>query len=214
MSAVTESIVLGPGLAGTLMTPDEFDAVTDCDELYKYELIQGVLVVSPPPDIGERAPNDFLGQLLRNYRDTHRQGSSLDYTVTEQTIRAGRNRRRTDRAIWAGLGRLPNVDRDVPTITIEFVSEDRRSRRRDYEAKRDEYDAAGVMEYWVIDRFRRTLTVFRREGKKKTLKERVFTEHDTYSTPLLPGFELPLAKLFAEVDMIERVRDNDPDRTN
>ncbi|MBV8608140.1 MAG: hypothetical protein JO034_11865, partial [Singulisphaera sp.] len=28
---------------GMLMAPEEFDAVTDCDELYQYELIHGVL---------------------------------------------------------------------------------------------------------------------------------------------------------------------------
>ena len=34
---------------GMLMAPEEFDAVTDCDELYQYELIRGVLVVNPTP---------------------------------------------------------------------------------------------------------------------------------------------------------------------
>jgi hypothetical protein len=28
----------------------------------------------------------------------------------------------------------------------------------------------------------------------------VVTEHETYTTPLLPGFELPLARLFAAAD--------------
>ena len=41
---------------GMLMAPEEFDAVTDCDELYQYELIRGVLVVNPPP----RSPNATL----------------------------------------------------------------------------------------------------------------------------------------------------------
>ena len=61
MSTAREPLVLGPELAGTLMTPDEFDAVEECDELYCYELIHGVLVVTPPPAEGQRGPNDLLG---------------------------------------------------------------------------------------------------------------------------------------------------------
>jgi Uma2 family endonuclease len=142
-----------------------------------------------------------LGQLLRNYRDLHPLGGALDYTVSEHTIRTGRNRRRADRVIWAGLGRLPDVDRDAPTIAIEFLSPGRRARKRDYDVKRKEYEKAGIIEYWLIDRFRKTLTVFRRKGRKST--ELVLGAKDVYTTPLLPGFELPLARLFAEAELFE-----------
>ena len=77
----------------------------------------------------------------------------------------------------------------------EFVSAGKRNLVRDYEAKRDEYLAGGVQEYWVIDRFQRTLTVFTRQGRKT--RKRVFKQDQVYSTDLLPGFELPLARLFA-----------------
>ena len=33
-------LVLGPGLAGTLMTPDEFHDADEVDEDFRYELIQ------------------------------------------------------------------------------------------------------------------------------------------------------------------------------
>ena len=58
MSALETPVVLKltPELAGILLSPEEFDAIEDCDELYNYELVHGVLVVAPPPDIGERAP--------------------------------------------------------------------------------------------------------------------------------------------------------------
>ena len=50
---------------GMLMTPEEFDAATDFDERSSYELIHGVLIVSPPPGESERDPNDELGFHLR-----------------------------------------------------------------------------------------------------------------------------------------------------
>ena len=42
-------LVLGPRLAGTAMTPEEFDAVEEYDEHYCYELISGVLIATPIP---------------------------------------------------------------------------------------------------------------------------------------------------------------------
>ena len=58
--------------------------------------------------------------------------------------------------------------------------------------------AAGVKEYWIIDRFLRPLTVVRRTTGK--IIEKIITEGKTYRTALLPGFELPLADLLALAD--------------
>lgn len=196
---VEPGLFLSPELAGTLMTPEEFDAAEDCEEGYVYELINGVLVVSPPPLEGERGPNDDLGYLLRSYQEHHPQGSALDLTLPESLIRTRTNRRRADRAIWTGLGRTPNIRKDPPTIAVEFVSEAKRDRERDYIAKRDEYMTVGQEEYWIIDRFRRRMTVVRRNQP-----DVVVGANDIYRTPLLPGFELPLKRLLDVADELER----------
>jgi Uma2 family endonuclease len=182
------ALELGPGAAGTILTPEEFDAA-EFEEGYRYELLHGVLVVSPAPSPNERDPNEELGYWLRSYRDHHRKGAVLDATLSEHDVLVGDDRRRADRVIWAGLGRQPGVD-ETPTIVIEFVSVGKRSLIRDYKEKRREYAAIGVQEYWVFNRFNRTLTVFRASG------EFVYGEDEVYKTRLLPGFKLPLAKLF------------------
>ncbi len=195
---------IGPGSAGLLMTLKEFDALWSWQFARgnRYELINGVLVVSPAPGIGERSPNDYLSNLLYVYKETHPNGSAIDETVAEQTIATTTNRRRADRVIWTGLGRVPDPEVDVPSIVIEFVSKRRRDVLRDYEVKRDEYLAAGVLAYWVIDRFRRMLTVYRREsGEVRTV---IIPEGQTYRPDLLPGFELPLSKLFEKSDKWKR----------
>jgi Uma2 family endonuclease len=199
MSASTKEVaVLGLDSAGALMTLVEFDAVKECDENYRYELIHGVLVVTPPPLEAERDPNDELGYLLRIYQEQHPRGATLDKTLPEQTVRTAHSRRRADRVIWAGLGRLPDPESDPPTIVVEFVSRGKRNRRRDYQEKRQEYKEAGIGEYWIIDRFRRSLTVFRNHPPKP--EKLVFGETDSYRTTLLPGFELSPAKLLALAD--------------
>jgi Uma2 family endonuclease len=187
---------LGPHSNGMSLSPWEFDAA-EFEPGWRYELVNGVLIVNPPPSLEERDATEELGHWLRNYQESHPQGASLDFTILEQTVHIGPHRRRVDRAIWAGLGRLPQND-ETPTITVEFVSEGRRSRQRDYQIKRDEYRSAGVREYWIFDRFERSLTVYRFARGKITTK--TITEQQTYTTPLLPGFELPLASLLALMD--------------
>jgi Uma2 family endonuclease len=202
MTAVTESVVLhlGPEANGMLLTPEEFDAA-EFAEGWRYELIRGVLIVSPAPSRKERDPNEELGAWLRVYSQQHPQGGSLDATLSEETIPVDPERRRADRVIWAGLGRLPEPS-DPPTIVVEYVSAGRSSRRRDYEEKRTEYLAIGVREYWVIDRFDRTLTVFSQAaGSFETTTVR---EDQTYTTPLLPGFQLRLARLLQLANRWER----------
>lgn len=189
---------IGLACAGIHMTPEEFDGITDYDDLYRYELIHGVLVVNPIPLEGEADPNEELGHWLRSYREQRSQGSALDKTLAERYVRTAESRRRADRVIWAGLGRRPDPTVDVPTIVVEFVSAGKRNYVRDYVDKRHEYLEIGVTEYWIIDRFHRTLTVFR-QGPADAA-EQVVTVNETYTTPLLPGFELPLARLLAVAD--------------
>jgi Uma2 family endonuclease len=198
LTPVAPKLVLGPRLAGTLMTPEEFDAVEEYDEAYRYELIHGVLVVTPIP-LGEEAdPNEELGHWLLTYRDQHPQGAALDATLPQQYVYTPTHRRMADRLIRAGLGRMPNRRRDLATIAVEFVSASRRDRRRDYEEKRREYMELGIPEYWIIDRFRRTMTVWISDPAGP--REQVTQAGQVYRTPRLPGFELAVDRLFAQAD--------------
>ena len=47
---------------------------------------------------------------------------------------------------------------------------------------------------------RRRMTI---DAGADPVTEMVITEQDTYTTPLLPGFELPLAQLLAVADAVE-----------
>jgi Uma2 family endonuclease len=210
-AAVAEKLVLRPGMAGALLTTREFDAADWDGEGEYFELINGVLVVSPPPLEEERDPNGELEYLLRVYKHQHPQGGALDKTLSEHLIRTRRNRRRVDRAIWAGLGRRPKRD-EVPTIAAEFVSKDRRDWTRDYKVKKREYKEIRIKEYWIIDRFRRTMTIIINEPGRSG--ELVIREKEIYRTPLLPGFELPLARLLAVADEWDEPAGKRPARTS
>ncbi len=197
---VDAELVIGPESAGILLTPEEFDAIEEYDECYTYELIHGVLVVNPIPSAEETGPNEFLGHLLLTYQEEYELGRNLDYTLPQQFVRTSTGRRIADRLIWAGLGRMPNLKSDPGTIAVEFVSAGRRNRQRDYEEKREEYGAAGIREYWIFDRFRRTLTVVEYSGSQEN--EKVVPETESYESPLLPGFVVPLQRILESADRL------------
>lgn len=183
---------------GMLMTPEEFDAIEEYDDNYAYELVHGVLVAGSIADASEVGPNQLLGYRLHNYRQDHAQGKNLDATLPERYVRVANGRRKADRVIWAGLGRMPIEREDPPTIAVEFVSQAKRDRRRDFEEKLAEYPLAEVKEYWIIDRFQRQMHAYRFHGRKRL--PFVPPEAGTYTTPLLPGFELALAPLLKCAD--------------
>lgn len=188
-------LALGPDSAGIPRTKTAFRNAR-LDEHHRYELIQGVLIVSPIPSRQERGSNEYLGHLLLLYQEST-DGAALDGTMAEEEIDMGTNLRKVDRALWTGLGHPP-TPADLPSVAVEFVSKGKRNVQRDYIQKRGEYMAAGVKEYWVFNRFEKTMTVFTKHRGK--IRERVFREGDVSRTPLLPGFELPLARLFAVAD--------------
>jgi len=69
-TANASDLVLSPDMAGTLMTPEEFDAAeVDPDDGSRYELIHGVLVVTPIPADAEVGPNELLGHWLLHAAD-------------------------------------------------------------------------------------------------------------------------------------------------
>lgn len=179
---------------GRQMSAAEFDTLSGLPAGYRYELINGVLIVSPFPGIGERDANDYLGYLLRNYQLNSPLGKALTLTAPEQDLRFGSTRRRCDRAIWCGETNTTDPVHDLPQIVIEIVSQRQRDRQRDYEIKRDEYLRAGIREYWMIDRFDRKLSV------SAAAQTRTYNSNDSYQTELLPGFELNLADLFKLTD--------------
>ncbi len=193
---------LGPRDAGRPMTLDEFED-GDYELGHRYELIHGVLIVTPSPLEEERDANEELGYWLRYYQDTHPEGKALDLTLPEHNLRTLTQNRRCDRAIWAGLARRPRTRgpaarRDVPAIVVEFPSARPHDQRRDYQEKKDEYRDLGVREYWIIDRFRRSMTIWYWRGTKWV--KRVVRERETYESPLLPGFKLAVGKLLQLMD--------------
>jgi len=72
------------------------------------------------------------------------------------------------------------------------------TRKIDEDIKRQLYDHMGVREYWLADPLRDTIRVYRRTGEDFLLAAELSRDAaEVLTTPLLPGFEIPLARIFA-----------------
>jgi len=81
---------------------------------------------------------------------------------------------------------------------IEIASKG--TRKRDETIKRRLYEREGVSEYWVVDPQTDVVRVYRREGERFVHPPRELSgaEGAVLTTPLLPGLDLPLARIFRE----------------
>jgi Uma2 family endonuclease len=84
----------------------------------------------------------------------------------------------------------------APAIVIEVLS--RTTRRRDLTIKRRLFEREGVREYWIVDPDRNSVAVYRRgdDGSFPRVITLDAKDAETLTTPLLPGWELPLERLF------------------
>lgn len=79
----------------------------------------------------------------------------------------------------------------APELAIEVLS--RSNTRREIARKLRQYFASGVLEAWVIDPRKRVATVYHSPTARRTIDHTGTLECPT----ILPGFQLPLADLFA-----------------
>ena len=83
----------------------------------------------------------------------------------------------------------------APELTVEILSPGSTTEGRDRELRRKLYSRIGVSEYWIADWRTCTIEVYRRAhgGLQFTA---MLHDGEPLTSPLLPGFALPLADLW------------------
>jgi Uma2 family endonuclease len=195
MATDQTSLRLGQADHGRLVSPDEF-AGADFDEPWKYERVDGRLVVMFPDSEAHDDRTEPWLEHLYVYKIAHR--DLVEKVVPEAWVRIdGLIDRIGDIGVFLrptdGSTPIGRPER-VPELMIEVVSESAKDRRRDYVEKKADYHSVGVREYVVVDRFRRTVTVYTHEAGGYA--ERVLKEGDVYESPMLPGLLIPLSDVF------------------
>jgi Uma2 family endonuclease len=83
----------------------------------------------------------------------------------------------------------------APDLVIEILSQS--TYKKDETLKRDLYERSGVREYWIVDAQRQAVKVFRRSGVRFLAPQKLSAAvGDVLTTPLLPGWALPVEEIF------------------
>jgi Uma2 family endonuclease len=189
---------IGPHDHGREMTYEEFLA-GDYEEGYKYELIDGSLYVSPQANYPHDWVEEHVGTLLRAYKASR---PDVVQRVSAKSRVFVPGRRKTtcpepDFAIYRHCPKGRHVNwRDIsPMIVVEIVSPS--DPEKDYQRNVELYrQVPSILEYWLFDRCEDddgpVMKLYRRDSGDQDWTTTDFGPDAVYSTPLLPGFELPI----------------------
>ena len=181
-------------LADRLLTAEEFMHLPDSPDGSRYELVRGVVVVTPPTQyphgkycfriallVGSHVVANGLGEMTCN--------DSGVVTETDPDSVRGPD------VAYFSKERMPEPPKSgypdvLPDLVAEVLSPNDRPGK--VQEKVDEYLAAGVRIVWVVDPIDLSVTVHRPAEEKKVLQlGTMITGED-----VLPGFSIPVAELF------------------
>lgn len=142
------------------VTLEEFERIRDVDDGQRYELIDGVVVVTPAPVVRHQLAVVRLWRALDAAApgSLHALVAPLDVVLSRSTLV------QPDVLVAAKSdfteGNLPGA----PLLAVEVLSPS--TRRRDLSVKREAYRRAGCASYWVVDPDGPALTAWElREGE-------------------------------------------------
>jgi Uma2 family endonuclease len=179
------------------MTLEEFLEAEE-EEGYRFELARGVLEVSEVPNEPHGVVVSNLYSAVGRYKDQHpgvihHFGGGNEFRFWLPGMISGRN---PDLAVVLRNAAKDWRRRRIPALAAEVVSLS--SIQRDYQTKREEYLAYGLLEYWIVDPLKRQVTVLTRRGD--TWAEAVFREQQVIGSLVLPGFATTVAELWMDIE--------------
>jgi Uma2 family endonuclease len=189
-----------------MATTSQFDArlsyadlVRLPDDGLRHEIIDGVHYVTPSPVLRHQTLVKRLLVAIENYLETHDGVGEIfaaqvdavftrwDVVVPDLTFVAADQRT---------ILTQPNIQ-GAPALVVEVLSP--RTKKRDLGVKKDLFERGGVREYWVVDPDANTVIIYRRAADGNFSQVQSLPDDSrSLTTPLLPGFVLPLDKLFRD----------------
>jgi Uma2 family endonuclease len=164
----------------------------------RHELIDGEHVVTPSPNTRHQVIAGNLHGFIWSHLQSHPVGrvfiAPLDvlfsaFDVVEPDLLYVSNER-------AAVITQPNI-KGAPDLVVEIGSPG--TRKRDEVTKRRLYERFGVSEYWVVDPELEAVKVYRRVGDRYVRVAELLRETgDILTTPLVPGLEMSVERVFAD----------------
>ncbi len=178
--------------SATKMTYDQYRLLPDDGK--RYELIDGELLIIPTPSPRHQR---ILGELffqLSPYVEENGLGeaflSPLDVVFEEHLVLE-------PDILFVSREKTNIVGEEAihvaPDLVVEILSPS--SFYHDLRRKMRLYAQFDVQAYWIVDPEKQTLDLYGRAGKELQLV-RQFASHETFESPLLPGFRLAVSSIF------------------
>ena len=150
------------------------------DDGYRYEIVDGSLLVPPPPAI----PHVRVTTGLRRILEANAPGSLAVIEGAGIFLTTNNQNYQVPDIIVLPVGTFESdkewlVPSDV-VLAVEVVSPN--SGGVDHVMKRYQYGKAGIPHYWIVDQKRRTLTVLRHDGAEAYDEGTVVRPGETWQT--------------------------------
>jgi Uma2 family endonuclease len=184
------------GTVSKLMTAEEFEVLPGDGDGKRYELIDGELREMPPTVNWHGEVEITLGTLLNVHVRAHRLGRVSCGEVL-YIVRRNPDRVRAADIAFIRQERVPpfearqHIMEVVPDLVVEILAKN--DTVEEISARIDDWLAAGVQMLWIVDPFRRTVTIYQPGRDPALLGEHGVLEGD----PVVPGFRCPVAEIFA-----------------
>ena len=169
------------------------------DDGKRHELIDGEHYVTPSPSLRHQ---QLLGRLYFAVEEHLRAHPALGevYVAPLDVVFSHWDVVEPDLLFVAGDQREILTEQNIvgaPALVVEILSPG--TRKRDQQLKRQLFERSGVREYWMVDPDRKPVVIHRRDqnGAFPRIDELTAAAQAVLTTPLLPGFSLPLHQLFA-----------------
>jgi Uma2 family endonuclease len=167
----------------------------------RYELIEGELHVTTQPSLEHQIVSDAVLIALHAWNRTL---GAKGLAVSAPGIILAADEAFAPDVVWYSAERLQSHRRPdgkfygPPDLAVEVLSRGAKNEKRDRELKPARYAFWGVREYWLVDRFARTVQIYRPDGPAYVLAATLGADH-AITSPLLPGFACPVAELFVDL---------------
>ncbi|MCP4659991.1 MAG: Uma2 family endonuclease [bacterium] len=167
------------------------------DDSQRYEILEGVLYVSPAPSYDHQFSVYELAAELRNFVKARRLGVVLGAPF-DVRLPGVANPVQPD-LLFFRTGNEPHTGdkyfEGVPDLIVEVLSPG--SIHLDQRVKFDAYQKVGVPEYWVVAPMSRSITVYHfHAGRREYQKLGHFGADETLHSVVLPGFAAAVGSLF------------------
>ena len=160
----------------------------------RYELIDGVLIMVPAPNIAHQRSHRNLGVQMTTFVDQRELGEV--FLAPTDVVLSDTDVVQPD-VLFISKERQHIITeaniQGAPDLVVEILSPS--TSRNDWREKRDLYAEHGVNEYWVVDTANRVVYVMLLKDGVLDIVE-TYASGDVLTSPTLKGFEVSVDDLF------------------